>query len=78
PYHVAGSGYMWDSGFATFFKNSFYLKSVWNTSVWWFYGYPFMALIAVGLWMPPKPAETSERALSAIPYVWLAAAAVVY
>ncbi|MDX8448398.1 ArnT family glycosyltransferase [Mesorhizobium captivum] len=78
PYHVAGSGYIWDSGFSTFFKNSFYLKSVWNTSVWWFYGYPFMALIAVGFWMPPKPAETSERALSAIPYVWLAAAAVVY
>ncbi|TGQ12058.1 glycosyl transferase [Mesorhizobium sp. M2E.F.Ca.ET.166.01.1.1] len=79
PYHVAGSGYIWDSGFWTFFKNSFYLKSVWNTSVWWFYGYPFMALIAVGFWMPPKPGEeTGERVLSAVPYVWLAAAAIVY
>ncbi|RAZ84661.1 glycosyl transferase [Mesorhizobium hawassense] len=79
PYHVAGSGYIWDSGFWTFFKNNFYLKSVWNTSVWWFYGYPFMALIAVGFWMPPKPGEeTGERALSAVPYVWFAAAAIVY
>lgn len=79
PYHVAGSGYIWDSGFWTFFKDSFYFKSVWNTSVWWFYGYPFMALIAVGFWTPPKPAEqTKQRTLSAIPYVWLAASAVVY
>lgn len=78
PYHVAGSGYIWDSGFWTFFKNSFYLKSVWNTSVWWFYGHPFMALIAIGFWMPPKPAGNDDRALSAIPYVWLAAAAVIY
>lgn len=78
PYHVAGSGYIWDSGFWTFFRNSFYFKSVWNTSVWWFYGYPFMALIAVGFWMPPRPAQSSERVLAAVPYVWLAAAAIVY
>ncbi|AZO55474.1 MULTISPECIES: glycosyltransferase family 39 protein [unclassified Mesorhizobium] len=79
PFHVAGSGYIWDSGFWTFFKESFYFKSVWNTSVWWFYGYPFMALIAVGFWMPPRPAENQKRrTLSAIPYVWLVAAMAVY
>ncbi|MER8465097.1 glycosyltransferase family 39 protein [Mesorhizobium sp. M1396] len=79
PFHVAGSGYIWDSGFWTFFRNSFYFKSVWNTSVWWFYGYPFMVLIAIGFWMPPRPAEDPKRrTLSAIPYVWLAAAMAVY
>jgi 4-amino-4-deoxy-L-arabinose transferase-like glycosyltransferase len=79
PFHVAGSGYIWDSGFWTFFRNSFYFKSVWNTSVWWFYGYPFMVLIAVGFWLPPRPVgDPKQRTLSAIPYVWLAAAMVVY
>ncbi|ADV13840.1 glycosyl transferase [Mesorhizobium sp. M7A.F.Ca.US.014.04.1.1] len=79
PFHVAGSGYIWDSGFWTFFSNDFYFKSVWNTSVWWFYGYPFMILMAVGFWIPPQPvAESKERALSAIPFIWLAAASVVY
>ncbi|MBX5203947.1 hypothetical protein [Rhizobium sp. NZLR1] len=50
-----------------------------NTSVLWFYGYPFMVLLAVGLWMPPRPAEDpKQRTLSAIPYVWLAAAMILY
>ncbi|RWC70247.1 MULTISPECIES: glycosyltransferase family 39 protein [unclassified Mesorhizobium] len=78
PFHVAGSGYIWDSGFWTFFKESFYFKSVWNTSVWWFYGYPFMVLIAVGFWMPPPAENQKQRTLSAIPYVWLVAAMAVY
>ncbi|RUW88552.1 glycosyl transferase, partial [Mesorhizobium sp. M8A.F.Ca.ET.059.01.1.1] len=77
-FHVAGSGYIWDSGFWTFFKESFYFKSVWNTSVWWFYGYPFMVLIAVGFWMPPPAESQKQRTLSAIPYVWLVAAMAVY
>lgn len=79
PYHVAGSGYIWNSGLWTFVNDGFYFKSVWNTSVWWFYGYPFMALIAVGFWIPPGPAEDpTQRTLSAIPYIWLGAAMIVY
>ncbi|PWJ92988.1 MULTISPECIES: glycosyltransferase family 39 protein [Mesorhizobium] len=79
PYHTAGFGYIWDSGFWTFFDNYFYLNSVWNKSVWWFYGYPIMILIVIGFWLPPRPSTGSqERILSAIPYVWLAGALVVY
>ncbi|RUM25067.1 glycosyl transferase [Rhizobium vallis] len=80
PFHVAGSGgYIWDDGFRTYFRDRFYFQSAWNTSVLWFYGYPFMALFAVGLWIPPRPAEDrKQRTLSRIPYVWMAAAMIVY
>ncbi|AHG46277.1 glycosyl transferase [Rhizobium leguminosarum bv. trifolii CB782] len=80
PFHIAGSGgYIWDGGFWAYVKNRFYIKSAWNTSVWWFYGYPFLMLLAVGLWIPPRPADDPERRrLSAIPYVWLAAATILY
>ncbi|ARQ11102.1 PMT family glycosyltransferase protein [Rhizobium etli] len=80
PFHIAGSGgYIWDDGFWAYVKNRFYVKSAWNTWVWWFYGSPFLMLLAVGLWIPPRPAEDPEqRRLSAIPYVWLAAATILY
>ncbi|OWV76753.1 glycosyl transferase [Rhizobium sp. R339] len=80
PFHFAGSGgYIWDYGVGTYIKDRFYFQSAWNTSVLWFYGYPFLLLFAVGLWMPPSRAEDpKQRALSAIPYVWLAAALVLY
>ncbi len=80
PFHVAGTGgYIWDDGFWTYVRDRFYFESLWNTSVLWFYGYPFLVLLAVGLWMPPSPAEDpKQRTLSAIPYVWLAAAMIVY
>ncbi|MGV4794943.1 glycosyltransferase family 39 protein [Rhizobium sp. F40D2] len=80
PFHMAGSGgYIWDSGFWTYVRDRFYFKSAWNTSVLWFYGYPFVVLFAVGLWLPPRPAEDQkQRTLSAIPYVWLAAAMILY
>ncbi|QSY93341.1 glycosyltransferase family 39 protein [Rhizobium bangladeshense] len=80
PFHFAGSGgYIWDYGVWSYVKDRFYFQSVWNTSVLWFYGYPFMLLFAVGLWMPLSRAEDPrQRALSAIPYVWLAAAVILY
>ncbi|MFS2175931.1 ArnT family glycosyltransferase [Rhizobium pisi] len=80
PFHVAGSGgYIWDYGFWAYFRNGFYFQSAWNTSSLWFYGYPFMGLLAVGLWIPPRPAEDPrQRTLSRIPYVWAAAAIIVY
>ncbi|MBY5647147.1 glycosyl transferase [Rhizobium leguminosarum] len=79
PFHIAGGGYIWDDGFWAYVKDRFYFKSAWNTSVWWFYGYPFLMLLAVGLWMPRSPAEDpKQRSLSAIPYVWLTAAIILY
>ncbi|MBB4190929.1 4-amino-4-deoxy-L-arabinose transferase-like glycosyltransferase [Rhizobium aethiopicum] len=80
PYHIAGSGgYIWDHGFWAYVKNRFYFKSAWNTAVLWFYGYPFLMLSAVGLWIPPRSVEDlKQRALSTIPYVWMAAAMILY
>lgn len=80
PFHFAGSGgYIWDYGVWTYVRDRFYFQSAWNTSVLWFYGYPFMVLFAVGLWMPLTRAEDpKQRALSAIPYIWLAAAVILY
>ncbi|MBX5091836.1 ArnT family glycosyltransferase [Rhizobium lentis] len=80
PFHVAGSGgYIWDYGFWAYVKDRFYFNSAWNTSVLWFYGYPFLMLLAVGLWMPPRAAQDpKQRILSAIPFVWLAAAMIIY
>ncbi|WP_327211521.1 ArnT family glycosyltransferase [Rhizobium ruizarguesonis] len=80
PFHVAGTGgYIWDYGFWTYVRDRFYFKSLWNTSVLWFYGYPFLVLLAVGLWIPLSRAEDrKQRSLSAIPYVWLTAAIILY
>ncbi|WP_027668027.1 ArnT family glycosyltransferase [Rhizobium leguminosarum] len=80
PFHVAGTGgYIWDDGFWTYVRDRFYFKSLWNTSVLWFYGYPFLVLLAVGLWIPLSRAEDpKQRSLSAIPYVWLTAAIILY
>ncbi|MBX4955505.1 glycosyl transferase [Rhizobium lentis] len=80
PFHVAGSGgYIWDYGFWAYVKDRFYFNSAWNTSVLWFYGYPFLMLLAVGLWMPPRAAQDpKQRILSAIPFVWLVAAMIIY
>ncbi|TBZ10997.1 ArnT family glycosyltransferase [Rhizobium leguminosarum] len=80
PFHVAGTGgYIWDDGFWTYVRDRFYFKSLWNTSVLWFYGYPFLVLLAVGLWIPLSRAEDpKQRSLSAIPYVWLTSAIILY
>lgn len=80
PYHVAGSGYIWDHKFWTFVSEAFYAHKLWVISVWGFYGYWFMGLIALGLWVPPdfSKAERRDPGLTGIPYVWLLAAIIVY
>ncbi|SFJ13018.1 Dolichyl-phosphate-mannose-protein mannosyltransferase [Celeribacter neptunius] len=80
PYHVAGSGYVWDHGLSAFIAEAFYAQSLWDISIWWFYGYAFLALIALGLWLPPRFAKEEPRApgLTRLPYVWLLAAIIVY
>ncbi|WP_212525467.1 glycosyltransferase family 39 protein [Actibacterium sp. MT2.3-13A] len=79
PYHVAGSGYVWDYGLDTFIANGFYLEDLWFTAVWWFHGYPILLLIAVGLWMAPGWAAIGrDRALAVVPHVWLLGALIVY
>ncbi len=79
PFHVAGSGYVWELGLAEFFENGYYLGSLWNLSVWWLYGYPFITLLAVGLWtMPTHGALGEDPALEFVPFLWLLAGIVIY
>lgn len=79
PFHVAGSGFIWDLGVANFMGNQFFLPSLWNLSVWWFYGYPFIGLMFFGLWtMPTGRTAGADAALELVPLVWLVAGAIVY
>lgn len=79
PYHVAGSGYVWEYGLGKFLAQYFYLNSFWGISKWWLYGYPLMALMAVGFWMLPRAnAEAPEAVLARLPLVWLMGVGIVY
>ncbi|EEW24555.1 ArnT family glycosyltransferase [Rhodobacter ferrooxidans] len=79
PFHVAGSGYVWDLGLAEFMANAFFFPSLWNLSVWWFYGYPFLALLVIGLWKIPTHDEFGkEPALTLVPLIWLVAGVLIY
>lgn len=83
PYHVAGSGYIWDYGLARFAAENFYLDDIWDMAWWWFYGYPMIVLFGVGLWVGVRKFGTeadaeADPALVAVPYIWLLAGSIVY
>lgn len=79
PYHVAGSGYIWDEGVAAFLGELFFIDSAWNIAVWWYYGWPLLALMAVGLWFWPGGGEFGrDGALRAVPIAWGLGAVAVY
>ncbi|MBB4641253.1 ArnT family glycosyltransferase [Rhizorhapis suberifaciens] len=79
PYHVAGSGYIWDDGVGRLIRERFYLGSARDTAIWWFYGYPLLLLMAVGIFAPPpKTAEGRDPVLIYIPLLWLVAGGIVY
>ncbi len=79
PYHVAGDGYIWDDGVAAFYEERFYLEDFWTIAVWWYYGWPLLALMVVGFWFWPAAAELRrDFALSVVPLAWLLGAVAVY
>lgn len=79
PYHVAGSGYLWDKGLAHFLRELFWIEDFWNIAVWWFYGPPFLAMILVGFWFYPSRVRKDEHAeLNHLPMVWLIACILIY
>jgi 4-amino-4-deoxy-L-arabinose transferase-like glycosyltransferase len=79
PFHIAGSGYIWELGFATLLENRFYLVDLWDVSIWWLYGYPLLALLAAGLWLfPPRAAGEGNGALIYLPLVWLISCVILY
>lgn len=79
PYHIAGSGYIWDWGLAEFWRRGFFFGSAWNIAVWWFYGVPLLVLLLVGLWFAPRAGTLGpDRTLAQVPAVWLAGGVLVY
>ena len=79
PYHVAGTGYIWQDGLSAFIDSGFYLRDLWRIAVWWFCGYPVLLLAGAGLWMAPaRFAGGCDRALALVPQVWLLGAFLVY
>ncbi len=79
PYHVAGSGYLWDDGLSAFFAEAFYTEKAGWIATNWFYGWPLLLLMLVGLWFWPSAAELrQDPALTLLPLVWLGGAVVVY
>jgi hypothetical protein len=78
PYHVAGSGYIWDMGLDAFLAEAFYLLSLRNLSVWWFYGYPFIGLMALGLWKMPTDGTDGDAAIRFVPLLWLISGVLLY
>lgn len=77
PYHVAGSGYIWDEGFRKFLADRFYVADLLRIARWWYYGIPLMVAFAVGLWTAP-PEGVSDRFLAAVPFVWLGSFCLLY
>jgi len=81
PYHVAGSGYIWESGFEKFWKNAFFARDLWETAYYWFYGLPLIVLFVVGLWVPPPlpgPEHGKSSTLIWVPHIWLGSGLLVY
>lgn len=79
PYHVAGSGYIWDDGFDAFLARQFYLAKTSYIATAWFYGWPILGLLLIGVWMPPAAgAHDRDAALVRCPWIWLLAAVIVY
>ncbi|MDA7430549.1 glycosyltransferase family 39 protein [Primorskyibacter aestuariivivens] len=79
PYHVAGSGYIWDNGLTHFLDHGFWFEDFANIAVWWFYGMPFLALLLVGLWAYPGNIRKDENPdLPHLPLVWSVGCVIVY
>lgn len=76
PFHVAGHGYIWEVGPGAFLHDWFYLPRLWQKSVGWFYGVPFLILIGIGLWSIPNaqtfhPSSRKAAIFVHLPLVWL-------
>lgn len=79
PYHIAGSGYIWDDGVAALVQRSFYLPSAWGTAKAWLFTFPILFLAALGLLagLPPRADALPGPERWAF-HVWLVGFALLY
>ena len=79
PYHIAGSGYIWDDGIAVLLQRGFYLTETLRSAEAWLFTLPVLFLAALGLLAgPPSGEGKSARAERWAFHVWLAGFAVLY
>lgn len=79
PFHIAGSGYVWDDGFRAFLDNGWYVRTAWKHVRDWLWGWPVLVFLAVGAFArPPQAAGGSARPAPLLFEIWLAGACVIY
>jgi hypothetical protein len=83
PFHIAGSGYIWEDGFAKFLGNKLFLGAFRNHARDWLWTWPIIILATIGLLLPSPHATGDDRSSTAATapfffHVWLAGCAVFY
>ncbi|MCV9999712.1 glycosyltransferase family 39 protein [Pararhizobium sp. YC-54] len=79
PYHVAGSGYLWDDGLSKFLDQAFYIPSAWKIAGNWLFTLPVVMLAGIALLVtPPATTDPARGKASWFFHVWFAGAALVY
>jgi 4-amino-4-deoxy-L-arabinose transferase-like glycosyltransferase len=80
PYHVAGSGYLWDDGLSKFFSQAFYFPAAWKIASNWLFTLPVVILAGIALLAaPPGIADQArDKAAPWFFHVWLAGALLIY
>ncbi len=77
PYHVAGSGYLWDDGLSKFFSHAFYLPAAWKIASNWLFTLPVLMLAAIALLVTP-PGDPARHKAPWFFHLWFAGAVLVY
>jgi 4-amino-4-deoxy-L-arabinose transferase-like glycosyltransferase len=79
PYHIAGSGYLWDKGFSEFWNQSFYFPAAWPVIKNWLITPPILILAGIGLMVSPQgAAEPDQHKAPWFFHVWFLAATLIY
>ena len=79
PYHVSGSGYIWQDGIANFAAQGFYLSKTSAVATIWFATTPILMLAGIGaLFAPPESGKPAALGLGWFFHLWLLGAAAIY
>ena len=79
PYHVAGSGYVWDKGLSEFVNRGFYYETAWTIIQNWLVTLPVVSLFGIALLVAPPASAAVERPQARwFFHFWFASAILVY